>query len=459
MNVRLKFLGGAGTVTGSKYLIELDNINVLVDCGLFQGPGDFRKLNWDLYLEAADIDAVVLTHAHLDHSGYLPKLVKSGFSGPIYCTAATADIVKVLLLDSAKLQEEEARYALKKGYSKHNPPLPLYTIKDCERVFSLLEPVDWDVKISPFKELNFSFHYAGHILGAASAMIEVKGRNMSKKLLFSGDIGRNNDPILDDPHKFQEADIVFIESTYGNRINQSNAQEELREVISSTFNDGGMLIIPAFAVGRTQLMLYYLSQLMQENKIQKVPIYVDSPMAVEVTNIYKQHAALLKDSDISFLEYPNIHYCSSREDSQKLNQKKDFCILVSASGMCTGGRILHHLYHHLPNKKDHILFVGYQAEGTRGRAIMSGETSVTIFGENVPVVCKVDSINGLSAHADQPELLEWLSSITESPKYTFIIHGEPEASLALKEEIEHKLKWNNVIIPAHLETISLFEGI
>lgn len=467
MDVRIKFLGAAGTVTGSKYLLQIGDFNLLVDCGLFQGLKELRLRNWeDLPIDDSTIDAVVLTHAHLDHSGYLPRLVKDGFNGPVFCTHATADLLKLLLLDSAKLQEEEADFARKKGYSKHDNPQPLYNTHDVEAALPLVKSYPFNKVHQINGRLGVKFHYAGHILGASSVEIIIQGDNQEKRLVFSGDIGRQKDPILYPPKTPPKADVLFVESTYGDRINSDkNVKSELASLIRQAIKRNGCLLIPAFSVGRTQNLLMHIKDLMTDGTIPELEVFMDSPMAISATEIYLRHmddhklTEEMVASEESFLTLrKNLITVRSREASVYLNNKKSGAIILSASGMMSGGRILHHLFHRLPNKNDTLLIAGYQAEGTRGRRILEGEESVRIFGQNVPVNCHVEVIHGLSAHADQIELFAWLGGIQHSPKMTFVVHGEEESAKVMRQKIEDDLGWN-VFVPKYLEAVKLFSGI
>ncbi|WP_425637988.1 MBL fold metallo-hydrolase RNA specificity domain-containing protein [Algoriphagus yeomjeoni] len=466
MDVSVKFLGGAGTVTGSRYLLDLGDFEFLVDCGLFQGRKELRRRNWDKFpMPPKDMEAIVLTHAHMDHIGCLPKLVKDGFRGPIYCTTATAELAKILLLDSGKLQEEEAEYAKKKGYSSHENPEPLYTVEDAEAVFPLLVPKDFKKPFSIHPSVEVTYYHAGHILGAAIVKIVIKGDKQTKKLVFSGDLGRYHDPILYPPTLIPEADVVWIESTYGDRISTPiKPEEELARAINDVFDRDGLVIIPAFAVGRTQLVMYFLYQLVKKGKIPNVPIYLDSPMAINVSTLYKdfhqdhQLIGVLDDNDQHPFQHSQLHYFRKQEQSRTLNELKGKAIIISASGMATGGRVLHHLFHHLPNEKNGVVFVGYQAEGTRGRRLVDGEPEVRIYGQEVPVKAKIYSVEGLSAHADQNELMEWAEGFGEKPKLAFIVHGEESSAGVLAHKLKDELGWNT-IIPNYLESFMLFEEI
>jgi metallo-beta-lactamase family protein len=466
MNVTAKFLGGSGAVTGSKYLIDLGDFEFLVDCGLFQGPKELRERNWDRFPMPLDqLEAIILTHAHLDHIGYLPRLVKQGYRGPIYCTEATAELAKILLLDSGKLQEEEAEYARKKGYSRHEDPQPLYTMEDAEAVFPLLVPQPFDKTYSIHQGVSVTHFHAGHILGASIVKVVIEGDHQTKKLVFSGDLGRSHDPILFPPSPVPKADILWIESTYGNKKSPATKPEqELAKAIRDTFDREGIVIIPAFALGRTQLMLYHLYQLMEKGNIPKVPIFLDSPMAVDVTKLYLDFhtdhrlSAMLEEENDHCFKHPQLHYFQKQEQSMSLNEFKGKAIIISASGMATGGRVLHHLFHHLPHAKNGVIIVGYQAEGTRGRRLLDGEPTLKIYGVEVPVNASIYHIEGLSAHADQEELMNWAEAFCEKPKMTFVVHGEKESAETLAAKFDKELGWNT-IVPHYLESIVLFDGI
>ncbi len=466
MKVSLKFLGAARSVTGSKYLLEIDNKKILIDCGLFQGQKELRLHNWDrLPIDPKTINLIVITHSHIDHIGYLPRLVKDGFHGRIICTHASEDLMRIMLKDAARLQEEEALFAFKRGYSKHNKPEPLFTEEDAERVFEFVDSIGFEKEVKLFANLSLIYHNAGHILGSAIVELMLSGHGTKKKIVFSGDLGRYNDPIMNPPKAITEADILLIESTYGDRLNPIDQVEtDLAKIINETNDRNGVIIVPAFAVGRTQLMIYYFHMLMEKKAIPTLPIYVDSPMAISVTDLYERHSSEHKikvthidGKLISIFDDPQVHFCNSRESSKALNDIKKPCIIISASGMATGGRVLHHLYHRLQRENDTVLFAGFQAESSRGRRILEGEPTVKIFGEEVPVKCQIRIINGLSAHADQSELLRWLGNFKGSPKMTFITHGEIESATAFSKKIE-EMGWNP-IIPEYLESFELFNGI
>jgi metallo-beta-lactamase family protein len=467
MDVKIKFLGAARSVTGSKYFLEIGHQKILVDCGMFQGKKELRLRNWDpLPINPADIEIVVITHAHIDHIGYLPRLVKDGFSGKIICTPATEDLMKIMLLDAAKLQEEEALFALKKGYSKHEKPQPLFSTEDVKLVMMAVEshPLTQVVMLSP--SVSIQFFNSGHILGSAFVVMTLKGDRETKKILFSGDLGRYDDPVMFAPDPAIESDVIIIESTYGNRVNpQVDVEEQLTTIVQEACDANGALVVPAFALGRTQSLIYYFHLLMEKGNIPPLPIYIDSPMAINVTDLYERHGDLHKikitkqgSQLLSIFDSLQIHFCHTRESSQALNDIKKPMIIISASGMATGGRILHHLTHRLPRQSDTVLFAGYQAEGSRGRRLLEGEKTISIFGEDIPVNCRVREVHGLSAHADQTELIRWLSTIKKSPKFTFVTHGELESASAFSAIIEDQFKWKTMI-PDYLQSVTLFEGI
>lgn len=464
MDARVRFLGAAKTVTGSKYLLEIGEFRLLVDCGLFQGIKELRLRNWnDFPQNAHDIDAVVITHSHIDHIGYLPRLFRQGYNGPVYCTETTMDLMQIMLLDSAKIQEEEAAYAKRKGYSKHKIPEPLYKVEHAKLVFEKLVATSSDSWIRINEHIKIRFRNAGHILGSSIIEMEITGDNQTKKIVMSGDLGRYNQPVLRDPESFSQADVLFVESTYGNKTNPSiSPKEALAEVVNEAHQNKGCILIPAFALGRTQLLVYYLKELLEEGKIPNLPVYIDSPMAISVTALYKKHFKehKLRENELeqSVFDYRGLRYCKSPAESKKINDLKKDAIIISASGMCTGGRIMHHLYHRLPRQNDTVLFVGYQAAGTRGRRILEQEPTIRIFGQDVPLNCQVRQISGLSAHADRSELLKWLGNFVESPKHVFITHGEPESAYALANTLKVERNWDP-IVPDYLEWHNLFQSI
>jgi len=463
MDVRAKFLGANRTVTGSKHLLEIDDFRLLIDCGMFQGMKVLRLRNWDPFpVEPASIDAMILTHAHIDHTGYLPRLVRDGFSGPIYCTNATADLATLLLKDSAKLQAEEAEYTKRKGYSIHPNPEPLYNEKDVERVLPLLQTINYEEKFEIRPNVYAEFLRAGHILGATMIRVTVKGKDHEKTILFSGDIGRYNDPLHPIPAVVKSADILFMESTYGNKIPvHADILEELALKLRTALKRGGCVVIPAFAVGRTQMILYYLRQLFKAGQMEPCHVYVDSPMAIAATKLYKYYLDENfpgNELDDNIFDFPQLTYVTEQSQSVGLNEIKSGAIIISASGMATGGRILHHLANRMPRREDTILFIGFQVEGTRGRDLLEGRNEIRIFGELFPVYCDVQQVNGFSAHADRDELRKWLGGFESSPKMTFVVHGEIDAAVAMKDYIKDTLGWN-AMVPEYLESYKLFTGI
>jgi metallo-beta-lactamase family protein len=460
----VKFLGAAGTVSGSKYLIDAGETQFFVDYGMFQGPKKLRLLNWDSPQPHLDsVSNVLLTHAHIDHIGMLPALVRDGFKGKIWCTPVTAELCRISLLDAAHLQEEDARFANKMGFTKHKPALPLFTMEDAERVFPHLRTVDYDKYQDIGGGVQIRFLDAGHILG--SAIIEASLNNSGEplRLVFSGDLGRYDTLILRDPEPVKETDFLFMESTYGDRTHPPEKPEtELSNVINETAKRGGMLLIPSFAVGRTQALLYMIRDLKVRKMIPDLPVFVDSPMAQKVTEVFCRH---MEDFDEDAKEIlrktgkcpvlcPNLQFVSTRDESQKLNDMHYPAIILSASGMATGGRILHHLKYRLPDPRNTILFVGYQAVGTRGQLIKDGAREVKLHGEMVPVRARIHSLEAFSGHADRIEILRWLKTFQKPPKLTFIVHGEPESSAALADEIHRSLGWKTHI-PAYLESFNL----
>lgn len=439
--MEIQFLGATQTVTGSKYLVQTEQMNVLVDCGLFQGYKELRLRNWaPLPVRPESINYVLLTHAHIDHSGYIPLLVKNGFRGKIICTKATYDLCKILLPDSGHLQEEDAFYANKKGFSKHNPALPLYTREDAELSLNYFAPVDLNKQIKIHDDFYSSFHYAGHILGAS--FIQIYHKDVS--LLFSGDLGRAEDPLLNPPQAPLESNYIVVESTYGNRLHdRTNPEKQLGEIINHTVKRGGILLIPAFAVGRTQLLLYYIQQLKSKKIIGDIPVFVDSPMATNATEIFSHHANENRLSSKQCAELCGAaQYIRTIEESIALGQQKMPMILISAIGMATGGRVAHHIQNYAPNPRNTILFSGYQAGGTRGDRIVRGEKEIKMFGQMIPIHAEVIQMENISAHADYSEVLSWLSHLKNTPRKIFISHGEKDSAASLKEKIEQKFHWN-----------------
>lgn len=455
--MNIQFLGAAETVTGSKYHIQAGHTQLLVDCGLFQGYKTLRLRNWaPLSVDPAKLDCVLLTHAHIDHSGYIPLLVKNGFKGKILCTEATKDLCRILLPDSGYLAEEEARYANRHHYSKHETALPLYTKKEAEHALSLFHSVPREKPISLSPSLSATFYSAGHILGAS--FIQIRDENTT--VLFSGDLGGANDPILFPPSPPPRSDFLIVESTYGDRLHAGfDPSAHLKSIINRTVKRGGSVIIPAFAVGRTQTMLYYLHALKSKGEIPDIPIYVDSPMASRVTDVLahtKETCRLTQSALKSICE--SAFYVDSVEASVALDHQKVPIILISASGMATGGRVLHHLRHFAPDHRNTILFTGFQVPGTRGDRMLRGEQTVKILGQMISIRAEVLSTEHVSAHGDYADILHWLSFLPEAPQKIFLTHGQPEAAQSLKNKIEQQFHWS-CEIPSYLETAQLVARI
>lgn len=454
--MRLTFLGGAGTVTGSKYLLRTRSGRMLVDCGLFQGLKQLRNRNWEpLPVLPHTIDAVALTHAHIDHSGYLPLLVKNGFEGPIYCTEATRDLCEILLPDSGYLQEEEAEEVNRRGYSRHTPALPLYTREDAVRSLEYFEVIDYRQEFDAPCGMSLDYRPAGHILGAASILVR-EGEN---SILFSGDLGRYNDPVLPAPEPPPAADVVVVESTYGDRRHAPHDPSDLLEsVINRTTARDGVVIIPSFAVGRAQLLLYMISRLRDEGKIPEIPIYVNSPMAVSATEILFRHRSEHRLSKEECRDMNSgVHFVRRAEEAEDLLRRRGPMVVISASGMATGGRVLNLIRQFGPEPENTILFAGYQAVGTRGADMVAGERSIKIYGEYVQIESEVVQIDNLSAHADVDELMRWLSGMPTPPEEAFITHGEPRAADALRRRITERLGWE-CRVPEHGDTVVVREG-
>jgi metallo-beta-lactamase family protein len=482
--MRLTFLGAARTVTGSKHLLDTGSARVLVDCGLFQGLKDLRLRNWQpLPVKAADISAVILTHAHLDHCGYLPRLVAEGFRGRIFCTPGTQDLCRIVLPDAGRIQEEDAENANRHAYSKHSPALPLYTEADAFRAITQLQPVGYDRPVPVADGIEVDFINAGHLLGSSYARVRAGG----KTILFGGDLGRYDRPVLPDPTTVQEADYLLVESTYGNRTHEKDDDgAKLAQVIKDTAERGGKVIIPAFAIGRVEELLYWIKRLEDERRIPALPVFVDSPMATEALARYSERIREL-DPDMA----PEDHdekaphgpadrndgkqarrdharrerqvcvFCterfrtiSSAQESKELTRSKMPAIVVSSSGMATGGRVLHHLKAALPDPRNTALFVGFQAEGTRGRQLVDGAPAIKIHGQAVPVHASVSRLDSMSAHADCNEILRWLGGFTRPPQMTFLVHGEIGAMEALQQAIGSTLGWKTTM-PQHQETVEL----
>jgi metallo-beta-lactamase family protein len=444
----LRFLGAAGTVTGSKFLLGLGDTSVLLDCGLYQGRKDLRLRNWaPLPFDVAKLDAVVVSHAHIDHSGHLPLLVRGGFKGPVYCTSGTADLLEVMLRDSARLHEEDAERANRYGYTKHHPALPLYTVEDAEAALRRVQTRRYGQEFAVANGVRGIFRRAGHILGAATVELIV-GARPAVHLVHSGDLGRTGRPILRDPESVESADFLLVESTYGDRAHPRDEVERLAAVVNETVKRDGALLVPSFAVGRAQELIWTLRQLEDSERIPSLPVFVDSPMAIEATEIYLRHPEdhdldmrLLMDQRRGPLCCRQYTLTHSAEQSKSLNRLTGPFIVIAGSGMATGGRILHHLKLRLPDPRTTVLLPGFQAAGTRGRALQEGAKTVRIHGEDVEVKARVETIDGFSAHADRDGILTWLRGFRRPPRHTWVIHGEPPAASALAAAIQRDLRW------------------
>jgi metallo-beta-lactamase family protein len=444
MTIRIRFLGAADTVTGSRYLVETDRARLLVDCGLFQGYKKLRERNWaSLPFDPSTLDAVLLTHGHIDHTGYLPKLCKLGFKGRVHCTRGTSDLLQILLPDSGYLQEEDARRANKYGYTRHRPAEPLYTREDAERCLPQLSAHPFSESFEPASGVSATFTRAGHIIGSACLALRVGETTIT----FSGDVGRPSDPIMKPPAPLGATDYLVIESTYGDRRHPAEAvTDALARVVKETVEKRGVILVPSFAVGRAQHLLHLVAQLRAARRIPDVPVYLDSPMSIDATGIFCNHK---EEHRISEDECRAMclaaKYSRTPEDSKAIDWREGPMIVVSASGMATGGRILHHLRRFLPDEKNTVLFVGYQAAGTRGRALVDGTDELKIHGQYVQVKARVVRVEGLSAHADYAELIEWLKPAKLSPRRVFVTHGEPAAADAFRRRLRDTFGWDTVV--------------
>jgi len=454
-------------VTGSKHMLEAGGHRLLVDCGLFQGLKELRERNWQpLPIRATDLTCVVLTHAHLDHSGYLPRLVGQGFRGRIFCTPATASLARIVLADAARLQEEDAERANRKGYTRHRPALPLFTVRDAERAMTLLQPVGYERPVPVMPGVTAEFINAGHLLGSAYARVRVE--DSGKTLLFGGDLGRYSRPVLPDPMPIAEADVLLVESTYGDKTHEADDDgSRLARIINDTAQRKGKLIIPAFALGRVEELLYWIKRLEDKRAIPELPVYVDSPMARSVLEEYRKRSGEL-DAEISRGSDGSAHgertmtmFATARlrvietiGESRQVQESHDTAIVISSSGMATGGRVLHHLQHALPDPRNTVLFAGYQAAGTRGRALRDGATLTRIHGQDVPVHATIEAIDSMSAHADSNEIMRWLGGFKRPPALTCLVHGEPGPMDVLKARIERELHWT-VKTPMHQEKMDI----
>ena len=463
MQARLRFLGAAQNVTGSRHLLEVDDTRILVDCGLYQ-ERQFASRNWDAFdVPPASIDAVLLTHAHLDHCGLLPKLVKEGFKGRIYCTTATAEIARIILLDAAKIQEEDAAFKRKRhrkeGREGPFPDVPLYTVEDAQRCIPLFEPVPYGVAIQVADGVHARFSDAGHVLGSSFIHVTAERDGDVKHVLFSGDMGRANRPFLHDPDAAGDGEYILVESTYGDRVHggTEDIKAAIADVINTTRAAGGNIIVPSFALERSQELLYYIDELLIQDAIPHIMVFLDSPMAGAITKVFLRHPELFDSQMHRFikkngspLSFPGLKITESTKDSKAINHIKGTIIVIAGSGMCTAGRVKHHLVNNISRPESTIMFVGYQASGTLGRRIVDGDPEVRILGQNYPVKARIVQIQGFSAHADKEELLRWLNSLTRPPRKLFVVHGEAESARRFAEFVHEKTGWD-VVVPAYQE--------
>ena len=467
MSIKLKFLGAAQNVTGSRHLLEANGTKILVDCGLYQ-ERQFRERNWEPFTcPPESLSAVLLTHAHLDHCGLLPKLVKDGFKGRIYCTEATAEIAQIILLDSAHLQEEDAEFKRKRhkreGREGPYPVVPLYTTVDAEACFPQFSTVKYKKTIEVGAGVEATFCDAGHVLGSSIIRVKVSQNGEDTSIIFSGDIGRPDRPIVHDPSIVEQADYVLVESTYGDRVHEApeDSKKLIAEVINSAKQSGGNVVVPSFALERSQELLYYINELLLEKAIPQLPVFLDSPMASRITKVFQKHRELYDDqmTDLvrrnkSPFEFPGLKMAGTSEESKAINRHKGSVMIIAGSGMCTGGRIKHHLVNNISKSRNTIMFTGYQAIGTLGRLIVDGEKEVRILGKQYPVEAKVVRVNGFSAHADKEELLEWLRGLKKPPKKVFVVHGESESANGFGGYLREKTGWP-VAVPAYQDEIVL----
>lgn len=467
MSIKLQFLGAAQNVTGSRHLLEANGTRLLVDCGLYQ-ERHFQERNWErLPVPPESIGAVLLTHAHLDHCGLLPKLVKDGFRGRIYCTEATAEIARIILLDSAKLQEEDAAFKRKRhereGRKGPRPEVPLYTVADAEVSFPHFSPVKYKQPVTINGGIEATFCEAGHVLGSSIIKVKVAQDGESRTVVFSGDIGRPDRPIVQDPSIVEQADYVLVESTYGDRVHEGpeDTKKTIAEVINSSREARGKIVVPSFALERSQELLYYVNELLLEKAIPQLPVFLDSPMASRITKVFQKHRELYDEEMTQFVkrnkspfDFPGLQMAGTSEESKAINHVKGTAMIIAGSGMCTGGRIKHHLINNITKHQNTIMFVGYQAVGTLGRRIVDGEKQVRILGQECPVNARVARVNGFSAHADKEELLEWLRGLKKPPKRVFVVHGESESARHFADFIGEKTGWQ-VTVPAYQDQVIL----
>jgi len=467
MNIKLSFLGAAQNVTGSSYLLDVDGLRVLVDCGFYQ-ERDLKSRNWDPFpVPPESVDTVLLTHAHLDHCGLLPKLVRDGFKGSVYATPATADIATIIQLDSAKIQEEDAKFKRRRhereGRKGPHDEVPLYTVKEAEAAITRLKTVEYEQPLELGPSAVATFYDAGHILGSSMIKVVVRQNGDERTIVFSGDVGRWDTPILRDPTTFSKADYVLVESTYGNRVHKDNAgiPEALAEVINETHKAGGNVVIPSFAVERAQELLYHLSGLLADKRIPRLPVFMDSPMAIRVTEVFKRHRDLFDGEALEMLhegqhpcDFPGLAATRTADESKAIKDQGGTSVIIAGSGMCTGGRIKHHLISNISRPESCVLFIGYQAVGTLGRRVIEGAEEIRIHGKNRKVAARVTKINGFSAHADRDELMRWLTALQSPPRQVFITHGEQESTEAFAQTVKEKTGWD-AHVATYKETVKL----
>jgi metallo-beta-lactamase family protein len=467
MNFTLKFLGAARNVTGSRHLLECDGHRILVDCGLYQ-ERDLQVRNWeDFGFVPADLSAVLLTHAHLDHCGLIPKLIKEGFMGKVYCTPATSELAKIVLMDAGKLQEEDAEFKRKRHKKEGRPDVrpiePLYTMEEAEKSADAFCPVEFRQIFSPVDGIEVTFYEAGHILGASIIKIVLRQDGQSRTILFTGDLGRHNKPIINDPEIFQQADYVLMESTYGDR--EHDQAEDTKQLLAAAVNDtwkaGGNIIVPSFSIERSQEVLYFLNELLHEDRIPHMATFLDSPMAVKVTEVFEKHPELFDEKMRALMSRNNSPFSfkglvkvQSTAQSKAINNIKGTIMVIAGSGMCTGGRIKHHLANNISRPESTILFVGYQANGTLGRQILDGTPEVRILGQMYPVKAKIVQVHGFSGHADRKELLEWIKNLKQPPRKIFLVHGEKESAENFRQYLTDNTGWD-VMVPEYQQAVSL----
>ena len=467
MQIKLTFLGAAQNVTGSRHLLEVNGARLLIDCGLYQ-ERQFRERNWDPFVvPPSQLDAVLITHAHLDHCGRLPKLVKEGFAGKVYCTTATAELARIVLLDSAHIQEEDAEFKRKRhqreGRKGTHPEVPLYTVEDAEQTIPLFAPVRYEHPVKVADGIEASFHDAGHILGASMIKLQIRCDGEQRTILFSGDVGRWDKPILRDPTVFEQADYVLIESTYGDRVHDDsgNVENTLAEAINSTRRAGGNIVVPSFSIERSQDLVYHLNELLRSDRIPPLMAFLDSPMAIRVTEVFTRHPEMFDEEMTELInrnqspfDFPGLNLARTTNESKAINNIRGTAIIIAGSGMCTGGRIKHHLVNNITREESTILFVGYQAHGTLGRIILDGADKVRILGQKYPVRANIARVPGFSGHADRQELLRWLQALKQPPRQVFVVHGEADAAMQFGTFVREKTGWN-VSVPAYRDQVIL----